>query len=188
MNDKKLMKQLKKRNLTALETVINTYEKYVTYIISQIVGYTLQKEDIQEIVADVFISLWKNSENLNPDDYNDLKPYIKTIAINMAKNKLRRNRQNIFPLNEDILLIEKDIEDDIIRKELKDILREVLRYLSDEDQYILIRYYYQGAKIKDITHDMSLSESNIKSRLMRSRTKLKKLLEERGYYNGNQII
>lgn len=46
---------------------------------------------------------------------------------------------------------------------------------------ILLKYYFQGKKIKEIAEEENMPVSTVKINLKRSRSKLKKILEEEGF-------
>lgn len=61
MKDKLLLK-LKKHDEKALQAVIEQYSRLVAMVINNISKGSLTKEDIEETVADVFVTLWNNAD------------------------------------------------------------------------------------------------------------------------------
>ena len=61
-----------------IEKIINEYSGYLLKVVSNICGTYLNREDIEEIILDVFCTLWKNKEKLDLE--KDIKPYIASIA------------------------------------------------------------------------------------------------------------
>ena len=97
MKDKDLIKGLKNKKRSALEKVIETYSAYVNVVVYNTIGNAMSKEDMEEVISDVFISLWNNSEYIR--DEGELRPYIGAVARNKSINKLRE-RKNSVELNE----------------------------------------------------------------------------------------
>lgn len=64
---------------------MNKYYRYVVYIVENIIGSALPYEDKEEVVSNVFVALWNYSADLDTDNYSTFKPYLGTIARNMAK-------------------------------------------------------------------------------------------------------
>ncbi len=64
MTEKRLLKGLAKGNVKCYEKLVDTYAKYVTVVV-QNVGRALSTQDIEELVADVFIKIWNNREKLD---------------------------------------------------------------------------------------------------------------------------
>ena len=100
-----LIKNLKKGKQSALVKLIDIYAGYVTTIVKNIIGAYMSEEDIEEVVSDVFFSVWNNSSRIS-EDFNGIKAYIAAIARNTAKNKLRQLQPH-ESLPDDEILIDK---------------------------------------------------------------------------------
>ena len=72
---------------TVLREVMQRYTGYVYTIVRNFSRGRLSTEDMEEITADVFISLWKNKANLKQQ--LALPPYLAAIARNHVKNRFR---------------------------------------------------------------------------------------------------
>ncbi len=179
-DDKKLAERLKKHDEKELSDIIGEYAPFVSTIIRNISNGQLKNEDIEEVITDVFVTLWRNSDRLETDK---LKAYIICITKSRTKDRLKRkqsgdtvNIDEVFAISSDDDIFEK-CENDFLYEELN---REVEK-ISEPDREILIRYYYYYQSIGKISEIMSISEGTVKSKLHRTRRKLKKILTERGY-------
>ena len=174
-----ILHNLQNRKRNSLEKAIKIYNPYVRTVVYRIIGGVLTNEDIEEVISDVFISLWRHAENLDPERGN-IRSYLGTIARNCAKNKLR----GVVPLSEldeTIESLEKSPQESIEIREEKDLLMSLIMELGEPDSEIFIRYYYYEEKIKNIAHYLELPISTIKTKLSRGRSKLKITITERGY-------
>ena len=61
MTDSKALKLLQAGNQQALEWFIDRYSNYVGTIIKSILQGSMSQADVEEVTADVFVTLWKNS-------------------------------------------------------------------------------------------------------------------------------
>ena len=179
MDDKKLAAKLKKGDENAFEILINKYTAYVSTIVFNIANNLLTKSDIEEIVTDVFVTLWRNSGTLRGDN---LKGYIACIAKCRTKDRLRKLKSvDIISIDEfeqpDVIMLEENCE----KQELCKSLREEVNKLNDPDREILIRYYYFYQKVSEIAEIMGIKAETVKTKLSRTRKKLKQVLEERGF-------
>lgn len=77
-----------------LENLMKQYTGYVYTIVKGISCDCLEKEDMEEIVSDVFFSLWKSQQSF--ENHNTLKPYLAQIARNQTRNRLRENINRLF--------------------------------------------------------------------------------------------
>lgn len=175
----KLTSALKKGSTEALERIISDYSSYVCTVIRNFSRGRLSREDIDESAADVFIRLWQHRDRL--DAKCELKPYISAIARNIVKNRFRL----VSPLSEDIDEIEAvsdfDLEQTVERSELMRCLNEGLMQVSKEDREIFLRFYFYGEKTSEIGRKLNLNSSTVRSKLTRTRSKLKDYLTERGF-------
>ena len=172
-----LVKRMSSGDEQALVEIIGIYHSYVTKIVYSILsGYT-DLIDWQGVVNQVFFTLWENAKSFDTSKSTDLKGYIGVIAKNSAINE-KKKYVLVSPIIDDVL---GEVSDSFSQIELKLILEEAIRKLDKQEQLILVKFYFQGNKINTISEDLGLSESTVKSKLRRSKEKLKKYLLEGGY-------
>ena len=176
-----LMRKLKKKDERALGKIIDLYSAYITCTVWELLHKKGTKEDIEEVVADTFISLWLTAERINYKQYSSIKSYLAMIARNKAKDWLRSYRGGILELNDDILLIDGDVERLILQKEQQLIIGRTLEKLKEKDKAIFIMYYYRYKKIEEIAEILKMNPQTVKTRLRRGREILKRILLEEGY-------
>ena len=179
MDDLKLVRKLKPKDQNAFEEVIEKFTPLVSNIIYNVSKGTLPKEDIEETVTDVFVTLWKNTDNIIEDKF---KGYICCIAKTRALNKLMSvNAHQLLNIDdydpEDDFSISAEIE----KKELSNQLREIISEIDMPDKEIIIRYYYYSQNTSKISEVMNINKQTVKTKLRRAREKIKTRLIERGY-------
>ena len=59
-DEEELLQRLRNREKNSIDEAIRIYTPYLSTVLYHMTGNSLSKEDIEEIVADVFIVLWKN--------------------------------------------------------------------------------------------------------------------------------
>ena len=180
MNKNNIINNYIIENELDMEKIINEYSNYVKTVINNICGNYLSQEDIEEIILDVFLVLWKNKNKLDKD--KNIKPYIASIAHNLTKKKMTSSSKNYnnVELDENVLLdvnIEDSFENKLKYKEIESIISE----LTNQDYTIFTLFYYNSLKTKQIAKKLGISNMKVKTRLHRIRLKIKKKLEERGY-------
>lgn len=183
MEDVYLIQGIKKGDQGALEKLMDKYLNYVFTIANNIMGDTLEIEDTEEVCMDVFISLWNNRDKID-SKYNELRPYIAAITRNTARNKLKSEGKFELPLDEEIIIVDDDnVEERVLHKELSQTLNVFISNLDEPDREIIIRYYFYYEKIKDIAKALELNENTVKTKLFRSRNRLKDMIGKRRIYN-----
>lgn len=176
MDEKLLLIRLKHKSEKALAETIEKYTAYVTTIIREIVNCKATPEDIEELVADTFISLWITSERIDYIHYSSLKAYIGMIARNKAKDFLKVQKNINLELYEDVILIDDGIEKKMIQKEQQEYIYNLLNKLKQEDRKIFLLHYYHYKKIDEIASIMKMNPQTVKTRLRRGRETLRILL------------
>lgn len=59
-DEAELLQRLRNREKNSIDEAIQIYTPYLSTVLYHMAGNSLPKEDIEEIVADVFIVLWEN--------------------------------------------------------------------------------------------------------------------------------
>ena len=169
VDESKLLMQLKKRHKNSINQAIEVYTPYLSTVLYNMVGNGLPKEDIEEIVSDVFVVLWKNAEYIDLSK-GTLRSYIAATARNLALKRL--NKKKDYTNLDDI---EIPIEDEFTDDNKKSIWDAVMR-LGEPDNEIFVRFYKYDEKLKDISKATGLNISTIKTKLSRGKRKLKRIL------------
>lgn len=178
MNDTKLIRALQRSHRDALNKAITQYSGYVASVARNVLGMQATQEDLEEIVSDVFLALWRAAGHL--DETRPLKGYLAAIARNAAVDRLRRLRP-ADPLPEDDLLTADETqqpETETLRREQAETLRRLLLEMPSDDREIFIRFYYYRQAVHEIAALLGMNESTVKARLARGRAKLRKRLIE----------
>ena len=170
-----LIRQIKSGSQKALETAIDRYGSYVKAIAANIIKPPMTDADIEEVVSDVFLSLWNH-----PGDpgRGSLKGYLAAITRNKARDRLR-SFHIVVPLEDDIF--EVPVEDSyrqIELAQLKEAVKQMVERLEEPDRTILLRYYYFYQKTDEIARDMGMKPATVRTKLARSRQKLKEWLTQ----------
>ena len=76
-----------------IDKIIDDFYSYIYMIIKNSVSIYVSDEDIEEIISDVFVAMWKNSMNLSKTTI--IRPYLIGITKNVIKNKYRTTECNL---------------------------------------------------------------------------------------------
>lgn len=178
MDEKILTERLKKKDIKALEEVIDSYTKLVSAVICNIACGNLSREDVEEAVQDSFLALWEHADSV---EEGKLKAYLCQIAKNKARDALRKlGKGQVVSIEEMVTDDGLYVSDDIEQKTLSMAIDEVLDEIGEPDREIIIRryYYYQSSSV--IGNILGLNSQTVRTKLARAKAKLQKLLTERG--------
>ena len=136
--------------------------------------YQLAEDAAQE----AFLKAYSKIETLR--DRDKFSSWVSVIAANYSVDLLRKNKKLIFTEKTDIqpdLSQEASPHDHWEHKENLHEVREALEKLDPDERILLVLKYFNEMSIKDIASMHQVSTGTIKSRLFRSREKLRILLE-----------
>ena len=184
MTDRQIIELFWARSQQAIEETQRTYGRYCQ---SVVYGILRDREEAEEIVNDTYLKLW----NLIPPERPDsLKGFLGMIARGLAINRLKANHRQKRGAGQYLLGIEElqecipdtcgetDLED---LTALRDCLNRFLRALPSEQRCVFIRRYWHMNSIAEIAKEFGMSQSKVKSMLMRIRTQLKEHLTKEGF-------
>lgn len=165
-------------NQLDMPRVFDEYYHYVSKIIKN--KHTIKIEDEEEMIADVFLILWKNKDRL--DRKAVFSPYIAGITKRLIYRKYRELSKMIkFSQYENEMISHFNVDEIVEQKEMNDCITKNLKALGDTEYEIFKKFYYEGKKVKQIAQEMNLSSSNIKTKLHRTRKKIKEILKVGGF-------
>ncbi len=182
MDDRKLAQKLKQGNRLALDRAMAAYTPYLSTVVWNALGPAASAQDVEEVVSDAFLALWSRRDSLQPEQ--GLKPWLAAVARNRAIDRLRAARPAPLPLHEAETAGGPTPEQDLERRMFAHALRQAVEGLPPPDDQLVLRFYYEGEKLKDVARDLGLSVPAAKSRLCRARKKLKEILTEGGLADG----
>ena len=169
-------------NELEMEKIIKNYNNYISTIIHNSHS-TFSKEDEEEIIMDVYLTLWNNKQKL--DINKSMSAYIAGITKRVILKKCRNNKQieNLEDYSNQ-LVGEKNIELNYFESQQNQSILNEIERMKEIDREIFVSYYYEERKIKEIAIIFDMSESKVKSKLFRIRKKLNGILKKGGYdYN-----
>lgn len=164
-----------------VERMIQDFSGYIHTIIENNVGDRLSIEDKEEIMSDVFLTVWHNKEKI--DNTKPLKYYMAGITKNLISDKLRKQKKynNQIEFKDSELVNLEDIDMICEQNQILEVISEELNNMKEKDYKVFAKFYYYSKSIKEIADELGMSESNVGVRLHRIKKKLKKELDKRGF-------
>lgn len=159
-------------------------EAYGTDIYSFCIRLTQNREQAEELYQDTFLAMcekedWKEEGNV--------KSYLLGITIKLWRNRKRKFawRKRIaaeIPLSKEQGLeafsTDENLEQHMVSKEEQEAVWKAVYKLPEQLRIVILLYYMEDFKVAEIAEKLSLSISNVKSKLMRARRYLKQELED----------
>lgn len=178
MDEGKLTQKLRRGDRLALDRAIEAYTPYLSTVAWRALGASASREDVEEVVSDAFLALWEHRAALDPAQ--GVKSYLSAIARNKATDRLRAARPAPLPLADWEAEPGPGPEELVERHMFAERLRLAVEALDEPDRTLVIGYYYEGERLKDIGKRLGLSVPAAKTRLCRARRDLKERLTKGG--------
>uniref|UniRef100_UPI00403F86CD RNA polymerase sigma factor n=1 Tax=Paenibacillus sp. FSL R5-0470 TaxID=2921641 RepID=UPI00403F86CD len=145
------------------------------------------RQSAEEAVQDTFIQAYAKMNQLQ--DPERLRAWLIRIVVNRCRMKQRTwSWRNIFPSGGSELQASDDAgftagAEELFMVEWHNVrLAEFIRNLDYVYRECLTLYYFHEMSIREISEQLNTPENTIKSRLVRGRTLLKKMLEKEGHF------
>ena len=155
MEDEILIKYLRKNDRKAYSIL---FDKYFERLFTFAVRVVFREDVANDIVQEIFISLYEKSEILNYD--LSLKSYLFNSVRNRCFNYLRDRkvedrRMNLYAeaclWSDNVDWIE---EEEVLRK-----IQEVMLELPEKCREVCRRRFFEGKKFEEIAEELDISES-----------------------------
>lgn len=170
MDENSALRALCMRDEGALGWFIDRYTAYVATIVNSMLLPRLAASDAEEVVADVFLALWRNAANIRS---GGVRAYLGAIARNKSRDALRALREEL-PLEDDVLSIPTPTpEQALTERELHERTRRAVDGMGEPDREIFLRHYYYCQSVADIAAALDMNANTVKTRLRRGRERLR---------------
>ena len=147
------------------------------FVYAIVIGIVNNPSDAEEVVQDTFLNAYRGLAQY--EEQTKLKSWLAKIARNRALNWLREQRIDTVSINEvseDALQSTDSLDEQLIRREERELIRRAMETLSKKDREIARSYYLDGASYDELIRTHGLSYKAISFRLSRAKQKLAKRL------------
>lgn len=186
--DRALLQSIKNGNDEAFEEL---YNKYAGYALRVAMAVTGNKASAADAVQETFIRVYKNINNY--DISKPFEPWFYKILVNEC-NRILGKSSNIVLIDD---FVEKNlqgsIEDDYRFQEYES-LYAAIENLDENNKVPIVLKYLKGFKESEIAEILGINVNTIKSRLLKGKQKLRKLIEklegvtEKDGFSGERTI
>lgn len=137
-------------------------------------GYVSDKEDAEDIVQELFISVW--NKGLDEMEEKEFAAYMTTAVKNSCISFLRKRKDDVMSIEDyhQPTSCLTDDEEDADGKLPEEVLESVLAVLPPRCRDIFLMAKLQGMKYREIAESLNLSEKTIENQM----TKAIKMLRE----------
>lgn len=160
-------------------------ERYEAKIKRYAQKFLSEKEDIEDILQDIFIKAYKNIQSFNPK--RKFSSWLYRIAHNELVNTLKKKKRKFwlsFDFDFDLFLpySNNNFQPDIDKKKLIEEIDKSFDKLKPKYKEPLFLYYYENLSYQEISEILQIPVSTVGVRIKRAKEKIKKLIENQKNY------
>ncbi len=181
MEDNKIIELYWKRNESAIS---ETQEKYGNYLSKIAYNILADIEDSRESVNDTYFRAWNSIPPHKPVRLSAfLAKITRQISIDIYRKRTSKKRagsEYTLSLEElwDCASVDGNPEKEVDMKILSAAINSWLSSVSEINRTAFVCRYFHFDSIKEISKNLEISESNVKSLLYRTRLELKDYLQK----------
>jgi RNA polymerase sigma-70 factor, ECF subfamily len=173
------IQRIKQRDWHGLEMLIERYQLRAVRAAYLVIGDRAEAEDV---VAEAFYRVWRQIDQF--DNTRPFAPWFFTLVLNAARRAVSRSARFIDIPEEDpegTTFSDQTIsspEDEIIRAESEEAVRQALTRLSPDQRVVIIQQYYLGWTVEQMAMQANHPPGTIKWRLYQARNRLRGWLSQ----------
>ncbi len=171
------------RNEAAISVTGRKYGKYLFTIGNNILN---NKWDSEDCLNDTYFTAWNR---IPPERPTYLQMFLSKIMRDISvskyrklKSKKRISSELVISMDElgDCIVSDADINEDLLMKEIVDILNKFLSDITKRERFVFICRYYYCDSVKEIARMLEVSAKTVYRELEFIRAKLRFTLEKEG--------
>ena len=183
MEDAQIIALYNKRSENA---IVESDKKYGSYCFSVANNILNDREDSRECVNDTWLKTW----SVIPPQYPErLKLFFAKITRNLSLDRLRTRSRIKRGAGETAMVLEElgecisdnNVESDLDFKILAAVINDFLRNIPKRERRMFLQRYFFVESIGKIAKRFGITENACAVILCRTRSKLKKFLEQKGF-------
>lgn len=179
-SDEQLINRVKAGDQPAFGQLIDRYQAYVFSLCLRIL---VSREEAEEAAQDVFVKVYQRLRSFRHE--SKFSTWLYTMAYRTAidhRRQIARHRESNNDMDVSMALIDKGVpaaaEQLIQHQEQQAQLKSLLARLPQQEALLIDLFYLQEQSVREIAKITKLSVSNVKTKLFRTREKLRNLMQQ----------
>ncbi|KZZ83363.1 MULTISPECIES: RNA polymerase sigma factor [Bacillaceae] len=175
MQEDELVAKAKQGNTAAFHQLVENYRPVVERFAYQLGN---RQDDIDDITQEVFIRVYRFLDQFTKAKFST---WLYKITLNVTRDAARKRAsalRKVFKLQHEQHEEYPAAEAIIIKNENDRALHICLQKLDEKYKVPIILFFFHEKKYEEIAEIQSLTLSTVKTRILRGKAKLKKLLED----------
>jgi len=155
------------------------FDHYVS-LVRGLIGKSLgPRDDMEDLVADVFVGLFESAPNIRSAD--TMRSYVVSVVLNTVRREFKRRRRRRLFFATDMPSDEVErvagTDDPRAKVALRQLSR-ILDELSEDERLVYVLHVLEGLSLSDVTENLNMSRSTVKRRLKRATERMLRRVEK----------
>lgn len=157
----------------AEDLITSTFIKLKNRFLVQALSILYDTSSAEDVLMNAFLKVYQKKYNIS--DQKDAEHLLSRVIRNESISMKRQNRPH---LNVDAIQTMEDEPPSEIDKSIQAMEKNMERYLSDTQKYIIRRNTYEGASLTQIAEELEMQEPAVRKQLSRARITLREALKD----------
>ena len=185
--DRALVERAVAGDARAFEDLVKAYQRMVASVAWR---HGIRQADLEDVVSEVFVKLYRNLHQFRPE--HPFSTWLYRLAANHTVDHLRRARRERGRTEMPVQVADDvaDARDGLEADERARLVRAALVDLSAPYREAIELVYVEGLKVEDAAGRLGVPSGTIKTRLMRGREALRRVLARRHpeHFGGTDAV
>ncbi len=176
VEDQSLVESVLRGDREAFRALMVRYQNLVAGVAWR---YGTRREEVEDVVSEVFIKVYRNLGQYRPD--HPFPTWLYRLAVNHLLDRARRARKERgrTEMPDQVPDSAPGPAQGLEEKERATLLRRALGEIDARYREAIFLVYVEGARIEEASRILGLPAGTVKTRLMRGRDALRKILARR---------
>ena len=171
--ESKIIERIEDGEVHSFEFLVKKYHRPLFVMVSNVLR---ESHRVEDIVQEVFLSAYKNIHSFKPD-MGRFSTWLFKIARNKCLNEIKKKKEQLVSELPDVTGVHNPV-DDLLMKEVFTKLDNALNQLPFSHRTVFALAELQGLSYSEIAQIEGISTGTVKSRLSRTKEKLRHILKE----------
>lgn len=174
--DRDLVESALRGDASAFRDLVERYQNLVAALAWR---YGLRQADIEDLVSEVFVKVYRNLASYRPD--HPFSTWLYRVAMNHILDRgRRRGREGIgVELPRELPARTEGPDEALEARERARLLREALGQIARKYRDAIFLVYVEGMPVEEAARVLGVPQGTVKTRLMRGRQALRRTLARR---------
>lgn len=180
--DEELSVLLVAEDYSAMPVLIDRYQKPLSRYLRRIGVY--KEEDIQDLLQDIFIKIYKNINSFNKDlsfsswiyriSHNEAISFFRRIKARPEGNMVEDGEELLFKTEDESINLAEEIDQTLNAKVLQDAILELDQKYRD----VLVLRYFENRDYENISDILQIPKGSVATLIHRAKDRLKQKLKK----------